>query len=409
MDDNDMAREATQKVKEELKKQAKKKTRKIIMTIVKAVVIPMLLFILKILSIILAIIIIVSLMNSIFDLSGGGGGKEDEDYAPSTEMSVDITNEELILSEDKIEEFIKNYKTDNEKLKEEMLDNIDRIKRWQDDYGYSGTILVAIAFEDNVESFDEFLTEMQKYGQSWKENGYTNISEIAEDYIDDDTAQEWANNITNKINETAIDSEIIQTGQEDLVAGDGYDSTYVSKAGKTYYNLKQNKPSSYSDYVWVKGSTNTIAYNGCALVSATIIIDGYLGVQKTPKQVVQEMSGGYFESAPSPVNYLTKYGISASRPYAYNKTELTSSQKQEILDNLLENRPVIIKVTKAAGSDFPYGEYGEHWMALLDYDQVNQRVYLSNPSYGGSPYGDEGWISKDRVLRGCVEFIPVLN
>ena len=407
MDDKDMLKEATQTVKEEMKKNAKKQERKITWTVIKSVVISMLLFLLKLLASILAIMLIVSLINNIIEFFKGGG--KENDYSPSVAL-VDITGEELVsITETQIIEFINNYETDNEALREQMLNNVDKIKKWQEDYGYSSTLLIAIAFEDDVESFDSFLEEMQENGQRWKDKGYSSIYDIADDYINDDTAEEWANNINNKINGTAVESEIIKIGKEDLQAGDGYDSTYTSKAGKTYYNLKQNKQSSYSDYVWVKGSQNTIAYNGCALVSATIIIDGYLGMQKTPKQVVQEMSGSCFDSAPSPVSYLTKYGINASRPYAYNKSELTSSQKEEILNNLLEDRPVIIKVTKAAGSDFPYGEYGEHWMALLDYDKSSQRVYLSNPSYGGSPYGDEGWISKDRVLNGCVEFIPVLE
>ena len=407
MDDKDMLKTATEEVETAIKKESKKQTKKIIKTVIKSVIIPMLIFLLKLLAAILAIMLIVALINNIIEFFTGG--KEENDYLPSVAI-VDITGEELLsITETQIIEFINNYETDNETLREQMLNNVDKIKKWQEDYGYSGTLLVAIAFEDDVESFDTFLEEMQEYGQRWKDKGYSSVYDIADDYINDDTAEEWANNINNRINETAVESEIIKIGQEDLQAGDGYDSTYTSKAGKTYYNLKQNKQSSYSDYVWVKGSQNTIAYNGCALVSATIIIDGYLGLQKTPKQVVQEMSGGYFDSAPSPVRYLTKYGINASRPYAYNQSELTSSQKQEILDNLLEDRPVIIKVTKAAGSDFPYGEYGEHWMSLLDYDKSSQRVYLSNPSYGGSPYGDEGWISKDRVLNGCVEFIPVLE
>ena len=410
MHDERIENEAMKSAKETLKKKTKNKVTKIIWNAVKAVVIPMLIFALKAMAVVIFIIIAISLFNNILD-GISDSANTDEEYNSYIEDSIlggaDITAEQWLFTETQVEDFIINYDSDNILLKSQMLNNIRRIQEWQADYGYSAGLLISMAFEENVSDFDLFLEDMNDMAQIWQDNEYTTINQIAQDYVGDETASEWANNITNQMSQTAIKADIIEDGQEDFAIGDGYDSIYISKTGKTYYNYKQNKESSYKNYVWVQGSNNTIAYNGCALVSATIIINGYLGTQKNPQRVVQEIAGNYFTSAPSPARYLTHYGISATRPYAYNTTELTYSQKQEIIDNLTLGRPVIIKVTKAAGSSFPYGDYGEHWMALLDYNEMTDKVYLSNPSYGSSPYGDEGWISKDRVLRGCVEFIQV--
>lgn len=392
------------KTKDLLKKFGKK--------IIKAAIasLPVILTLLKVLLIIITILVVYSIF-------APGGGTEDgeEAYQPISESTdVDITATRFIWQEEEIKSFINNYKSDNEDLKNQMLDKINEIKKWQDDYGYGAGVLITIAFEENVSDFDSFLNDMIKNAEKWKEEGYTKLNEIAKDYVGDETATEWANNIIDKLNKTARDAEIFKGGEESGDTGDGYVGTYTDKFGRTFYNFKQYK-GSYAQYIWVYGTGNTIDNNGCALTSAAIILSGYLESPKNPKEIVQEQApdGKAFGSAPSPASYITYYGINASRPYDHHYTELTSAQKQVIVDNLINGNQIIIYVLGAEGVYYGGVRYtgssvfttSQHWIALLDYDETNDTIYISNPSDNGGT----GWKDRQTVLNSCTEYILIEN
>lgn len=100
-------------------------------------------------------------------------------------------------------EFIKNYDTTNEEMKNELTREarMQELEEWQANYGYISELLVTIIFEENitVENLDVFLGDLNKRASIWKSEGYTSIKQIAEDYVNDETASEWANNIQNKL------------------------------------------------------------------------------------------------------------------------------------------------------------------------------------------------------------------
>lgn len=409
-DDERRALSEAQQVAEGKKKDLLKKIGK---KIIRAAIasLPVILTLLKV----LAVIIIIMAIYSIFAPEGGTGDEEEELITQYETTYPDITSEIFIWSEENIKNFINNYKTDNEDLRNQMLNKISEIKKWQDDYGYGAGVLITIAFEENIQDFDSFLDDMRQNAEKWKEEGYTKINEIAEDYVGDETAAEWANNIINKINETAIDSGIINVGEETAETGDGYEGTFTDKFGRTFYNFKQHK-GSYANYIWVYGSNyNTIENNGCALTAASIILSGYLNTPKNPKQLVQDQApdGKAFNYAPSPANYFLYYGITATRPYSHHYTELTTAQKQVIIDKLISGNQIVIYVLGYEGINYGGNHYtgnssfttSQHWMALLDYNEADDTIYVSNPS----PNGGTGWKNRDIVLTSCTEYILIEN
>lgn len=401
------------------KKKNKDKAKKVVMKFVQAVVaaIPMFLIFIKILAVVIAVCIITTMFTTILDGGDGESTSTDEEYNSSLSDGsggVDITTGDWIFSEEDIGKFINNYKTTNTALKNEMLSKINEIKQWQDETGYSAGLLITIAFEeaeqDATFDFDTLLNN-----PVLKEEKYKTIKEVIENYKKDDTASEFANEVENEMLETAREAGIIKNGDR-AEAGDGYDTVY-EKDGKMYRNYKQIK-GSYQNYRWVggtSGSTGTIYWDGCPLTCAAIIISGYTGKDKNPRTVVQETApnGQYYPGYPNPEQYLTGYRVGTSRPLSHNYTELTSNQKQGLINHVISGKPVIIYVLGPIGNY--YGAKGhsrftnkEHWMVILDYNVSKNEVYISNPS-GLKENENTGWINADDALTSCTEYILITN
>lgn len=223
--------EAIKSAKEIIKKKTKNKIQKVVWNAVKVAVIPMLILMIKIIAISVLICAVVSMFSSILDGDGTTTNKDLESSSSTRIGGVEINSENWKFTKSQIEDFINSYDTTNNELKQKLLEKIDDIYNWQEDYGYSAGVLITIAFEENRIDIDDFLNEMKQKGQEWQKEGYTTISEIAEDYVGDETSSEWANNIENKLKETAIEAEIVETGQEQsIIGGDGYQNVYVSKS-----------------------------------------------------------------------------------------------------------------------------------------------------------------------------------
>ena len=393
MQDEKIENEAMKSAKETLKKKTKNKITKIIWNAIKAVVIPMLIFALKIMAVAILIIIVISLFSNLLD-GTGDSTSSDEEYSSYIEDSViggaDLTAEQWIFTQVQVEDFIRNYDTDNIALKNEMLNNIHSIEEWQADYGYSAGLLITIAFEENISDFDQFLNEMSEKAQQWKENGYTNINQISQDYVGDETSSEWANNIINKLQNIAIDSGIVQTGQEIDITGDGYFNGYVSTSGKLYRNYKQNI-GSYKDIVWYPNGL-TVEENGCALISTTIILSGYTNSEINPLQLASKYAS---YDGMSVDKALEGYGINYYR-IGYSDNELSSQDKTNIKQHVEHGTPAIIRVVK--GSKFTDSQ---HFMAILDYNKATNQFYVSNTYSGPGTYGMTGWTDADYVLYKC--------
>ena len=386
-------REEKSKFEKNLKKKANP-VRKVIMNAIKAAVIPMV--------ILLAVVILVTVLISAFVnlLDGNSSGdsiSNNEEYNStiSNGGGIDLTNTEWNFTKDEIQKFIENYNSSNSALKNDMINNIDKIIKWQNDYGYSSAFLITIAFEENRNDFETFLDEVNEKAGEWKKNQYKTTKEIAKDYVGDDTANEWANNIENKMQEVALNSDIIKYG-EISISGDGYPNSYISKTGKTYRNYKQNI-GSYSLSQWC--GTSIVKKDGCSLIAVTIIVSGYRNSEVNPLELAQKYAvKGAGMSIPGA---LLGEGISFTEPLGADIT-FSEQQKETIKNHVKGSGPAIIKVVPP--SQFTNST---HFMALLDYNASTNEFYLSNPYTGNNSYGVSGWIDADRVLIGCTRFYAI--
>ena len=205
-------REEKSKFEKKLKKKANP-VRKVIMNAIKAAVIPMVILLAKILAVVILVTVLISAFVNLLDGNSSGdsiSNNEEYNSTISNGGGIDLTNTEWNFTKDEIQKFIENYNSSNSALKNDMINNIDKIIKWQNDYGYSSAFLITIAFEENRNDFETFLDEMQQKAETWKNNEYKTTKEIAKDYVGDDTANEWANNIENKMQDVALNSDIIK-------------------------------------------------------------------------------------------------------------------------------------------------------------------------------------------------------
>ena len=404
LEDQKLENEAMKTAKEKAKRESKKQIQKIIWHAVKAAVIPFMILFAKIMAVVLLVCVVVSLFQSVLNFNNDDSSTTtDQEYTSSSSEQtgeIDITDEDWQLTRSQIEQFIENYETGNEELRTELLENrIEQIYNWQEETGYSAGLIIAIALEENKTNFDDFLEEMNEKGNIWKEAGYKTVKEIAQDYIGDETAEEWANTIIEPGMQEAGEALGIIVYGEKSISGDGYDNVYVSKTGKMYRNYKQIK-GTYAQHVWsptYNGSPGTIYNNGCALTSIAVVISGYQNRNVSPLDVVNRISNntGYVASF-NPMVAFSSYGIEATRPQ-YNS-------KSRVINHVQTGKPVIIHVLKEEESTFTDGE---HWMAILDYNETTDKLYVSNPS--ATRPTKTGWIDADMVLRGCTEYFAIMN
>ena len=390
-------REEKAKFEKKIKKKANP-VRKVIINAIKAAVIPMVILLAKILAVVILVTVLISAFVNLLDGNSSGdsiSNNEEYNSTISNGGGIDLTNTEWNFTKDEIQKFIENYNSSNSALKNDMINNIDKIIKWQNDYGYSSAFLITIAFEENRNDFEGFLDEMKQKAENWKNNGYTTTKEIAKDYVGDDTSDEWANNIENKMQKAASDSGIIEYGETSL-SGDGYPNSYVSKAGRTYRNYKQNI-GSYSLSQWC--GTSIVKDDGCSLIAVTIIVSGYRNSEVNPLELAQKYAvKGAGMSIPGA---LLGEGISFTEPLGADIT-FSEQQKETIKNYVKGSGPAIIKVVPP--SQFTNST---HFMALLDYNASTNEFYLSNPYTGNNSYGVSGWIDADRVLIGCTRFYAI--
>lgn len=390
-------REEKAKFEKKIKKKANP-VRKVIINAIKAAVIPMVILLAKILAVVILVTVLISAFVNLLDGNSSGdsiSNNEEYNSTISNGGGIDLTNTEWNFTKDEIQKFIENYNSSNSALKNDMINNIDKIIKWQNDYGYSSAFLITIAFEENRNDFEAFLDEIKQKAETWKNNEYKTTKEIAKDYVGDDTSNEWANNIENKMQEVALNSDIIKYG-ETSISGDGYPNSYVSKAGRTYRNYKQNI-GSYSLSQWC--GTSIVKKDGCSLIAVTIIVSGYRNSEVNPLELAQKYAvKGAGMSIPGA---LLGEGISFTEPLGADIT-FSEQQKETIKNYVKGSGPAIIKVVPP--SQFTNST---HFMALLDYNASTNEFYLSNPYTGNNSYGVSGWIDADRVLIGCTRFYAI--
>lgn len=52
-------------------------------------------------------------------------------------------------------------------------------------------------------------------------------------------------------------------------------------------------------------------------------------------------------------------------------------------------------------------ESQEHWVALLDYNASTDMFYVSDPNVNNSDLYNKGWISRDALFKGCIEYVII--
>ena len=132
---------------------------------------------------------------------------------------------------------------------------------------------------------------------------------------------------------------------------------------------------------------NVISTDGCGPCAAACVISGY-GSQPTPQQTADDLVQLHLPSAvyggwQQEADCLRKYGLQTSDAHHGNR--------EEIVQNLKEHRPVIITI---AGAYRP-GAYSKagHFLALLDYNEATDEVFL----------GDSGSASGWFPLQGIID------
>lgn len=360
--------EALRSAKEIAKRKSKNKMQKIIWHAVKAAVIPMLILMVKIMAVAILVCAVISMFQNILDGEDGetSTNEEFESTVSAQIGGMDITDSTWQFSAAQIEDFINNYDSISTSLKQEMLNHVEDIYNWQNNYGYSAGILIAIAAEDGItaEEFDDFLNEMDANGQKWKESGYKNVQEIAQDYVGDETANEWANNISNQMSKTAQDSGIITSG-EYTEEGERYSSVYRSRTGMVYRNYKQILEE-YKSIELANYPGYDFYNNGCAICSVTIIATGF-GHDMDPIDMNE-----YYKTLGSPLHNvaLSKYtGLNCY--YVYNDF------KSGVIEQLQRGYPVMVHVVGNSGR---FSTNSGHFFVILDISSDGTQVYVSDPA-----------------------------
>jgi len=381
-------------------KQMAMKMVKLIMALVVKFFVMMLI---KFLPIIIALILISSLFGWLIDddddsSSGGIIVGAVGTTTPDSDMTVDPEEGEG-LDTGEIESFIYNFESEDDTLKTELKNSAEDIQNWQKDNGYDARILIALAFDEanGATEFDlnEFITtDMANAASAWKEQELTTPREFVTQYICDregiepediSTAQMLKVSII--VNNIGIAEQASGIAGEQEASGDGYNDKYTNSSGVTFINYKQNL-GSYAAHVWTtyNSANKTISQCGCGLTSTAIILSGLTGVDRTPLQVLKEVYG---ESGFT--NNFSRSTVLSH--YRFTMGGYITSNVDGVLEELKKGNVAMIHV--GAESDFTNDQ---HYMAILDYNEATNQVYLSDPF--NSVQNPDGWTDWDVVKKG---------
>lgn len=411
--DEKRAQEAEKSGMEKILQSPKKMAMKIVKIIIALIVKFLTIILIKLLPFIILFIVISSLFGWLIDDDDSSSST----YVASAAGTVNSTTNttETSLSEEQTTSFIDNIETDNEDLKTELKDKSSEIQKWQEDYGYDASVLIALAFNEaeGVSDFnlDDFMAEMNEIAENWKKEGLTTIEEIIEQYvyekegIDPENtntanvllARTTINSIVNNISKAKTDAGI--TGEQQK-SGDGYDSTYINKYGREFRQYMQNHPnSSYSNLLF-GDQTSTIGQEGCSLISMAIALSGFEDTEIDIVSFSEHCSNNKNGYNPK---YFSSYSGLKNTYDSSEKCRATEVQdiKNTLIKNITQNSVITVemkgKETGGTGT-FTQGHY--HWVVLLDYDEEKDQFYVSNPWYYSSA---KGWIDSDIVVKDYSE------
>lgn len=415
--DNARREKEAEKSSNEIVSQKTKRTMRIIMTI-KLILGMILSFFIMFGKIILVAVAVIGILS----LLGIGADDDDDDNTKNGYVAVAIgtissatDTTQTSLTEEQITKFIDSFETDNENLRAELKEKSSEIKKWQDNYGYDASVLIALAFNeaDGVQDFDlsSFINDMNEVAENWKKESLTTIEEIIEQYvyekegIDPENtntanvllARTTINSIVDKISNAKKSAGIIGEQQK---SGNGYDTTYINKYGREFRQYKQNHPNaSYKDLPF-GDQTSTISEEGCSLISMAIALSGFENTEIDIASFSKHCSNN--EQGYSP-NYFSSYSELKNTYDSSSACRATEVQdiKNTLIKNITQNSVVTVEMkgTKQGGTGiFTSGNY--HWVVLLDYDNAEDRFYVSNPWANSIA---NGWMNSDEIISDYSE------
>ena len=164
--------------------------------------------------------------------------------------------------------------------------------------------------------------------------------------------------------------------------GEAFTST---KNGITY-NLYNQSDSRWGETTYPSGST--ISGIGCMITSASVI-----------------SSAGDSSVTPLTVFNNARHDYPSSSIPTLSKSSFTCtfSASTDLKEELLKGNVAVIMVygnNKGGSSNFTSSQ---HYMALLDYDEGTNRIFVGNSYGNGTGYGANGWFDADSVLTSVIE------
>lgn len=169
-------------------------------------------------------------------------------------------------------------------------------------------------------------------------------------------------------------------------SGKYFTGSYTDNStGKTYYNYKQ-----------ILYENSWISNYGCGLTSAAIIINSD-NRNVTPQFL-------YDNYNPEENVYIPKYFDDYNFKYKrYLESNSVSKMEDSIISNFNNGGTAIFKVTEGCNINGTSWTNSQHYFAVLDYDQSNDKVYVSNP--GSTRDNKNGWISLDSFSCATVAYL----
>ncbi len=187
---------------------------------------------------------------------------------------------------------------------------------------------------------------------------------------------------------------------EDQNTGDGYTSRHEVKLeeGSIYYkNYKQFK-GSYKDNKYANGKIKSA---GAGPVAVAIAISAY-GTEASPAEVAKAMGGANNGGTTMSKidNAINKYGLSA-KGVSFGNNQVAI--KQILLEQLRQKKPVVLCV----GASSIGLTTSSHIVALLEIDEYNNKVYVSNPNEKDDSKL-HGWMNFDQICEAALNKYTVL-
>ena len=178
--------------------------------------------------------------------------------------------------------------------------------------------------------------------------------------------------------------------QKHIKAGglNGSGSSYTSSKTGITYNIYNQADSRWGGKTYSDGKT--VAHRGCMITSSAVVSSG-ANSSITPADVYSR----FLHTTPSSaIPQLTNNQFSC-----YNG----STSKSSIINYLNEGKVVVVRVWGSSNGGSSSFTSSQHYMALLDIDSSNSKVFVGNSYGSASGHSASDWFNIDEVLTSIQE------